>query len=189
MDPTLRFQSWIRSRVSGWWATILSGVQVVDQWKFLHVWPLIFCILIVSFELEWVSNKIQPLDLPVIGRILQVGGEDKKIQTILHFYTLFYCSNSRISLIPVKNWAIIWNSVGPMQWALTRVKEYCFWLTITISYFIQRLRNTFISFANFGRSTVTVTWSAEPEQEIISWNWAGEEYTEEKTYQYFWAWG
>ena len=85
MDPTLRFQSWIRSRVSGWWATILSGVQVVDQWKFLHVWPLIFCILIVSFELEWVSNKIQPLDLPVIGRILQVGGEDKKIQTILHF--------------------------------------------------------------------------------------------------------
>ena len=70
--------------------------------------------------------------------------------------------------MPVKNFAMIWNSLWPRELEDVKVKEYCSCFDILISYFMHRFLNDFILFANFGRSTVILTRRPVPEMLIIN---------------------
>ena len=59
--------------------------------------------------------------------------------------------------MPVKKFAMIWNSLWPIELEDVKVKEYCSCFDILISYFMHRFLKDFILFANFGRSTVILT--------------------------------
>ena len=62
----------------------------------------------------------------------------------------------------MKKFAIIWNSLCPIDLEDVKVKECCSCLDILISYFIHRFLKDFILFANFGRSIVIRTLRPVP---------------------------
>ena len=84
------------------------------------------------------------------------------VTLLVHFNTEYYCSNSRISLMPVKNCATIWNSVTPIVLVLARVKLWQFWVMIAISCLLHKLFNILTLLASFGRSSIVFTWRPEP---------------------------
>ena len=52
--------------------------------------------------------------------------------------------------------------MSPIELEVTRVNVNKCWFEITMSYLVHKLRKIFISLANLGRSTVTLTLSPVP---------------------------
>ena len=77
---------------------------------------------------------------------------------------IVYYSYSRISFMPVKKFAIIWNSLWPIELDDVKVKENCSRFDICMAYLMQRFLKDFMLFANFGRSTVIRTRRPVPER-------------------------